>query len=76
MMNFIACRFMMRKDGWLMNPNDGGSIAISRSKRTTKYCIDGVMNYGKAEEPFMNIEEQTVLFLCLGAPEGGSSILI
>lgn len=61
----------MRKDGWLMNPSDGqANVAISRSKRTTTYCIDGVMNYGKTDEPFMNEEDQTVLFLCLGAPEG------
>lgn len=64
---------MMRKDGWLMNGEKGlhedRNVPISRVKRTTKYCIDGVMNYGESE-PFANLEEQTVLFLCLGGAEG------
>lgn len=61
---------MMRSDGWLMNPNGTQrNVAISKTKRTTNYCIDGVMNYGESE-PFVNSEDQTVLFLCLGAAEG------
>ncbi|ODM93746.1 hypothetical protein Ocin01_12936 [Orchesella cincta] len=40
---FAALKFKMRKDGWLMSPDDSrGVVAISKSKRTTNYCIDGV----------------------------------
>lgn len=53
-----------------MHPNSTmKGIAIKKTTRTTKYCIDGVQNYGESEK-FNNLERQTVLFLCTIPDQG------
>jgi hypothetical protein len=65
-----SLEFQLRKDGVLMHPNKTvKGIAINRDgKRTEKYCVDGVQNYGEGEN-FSNLEKQTVLFACT-LPDG------
>ena len=69
------CRFHLTKDGTLFHTNHTVTISkieISSKSPTTKYCVDGVHNYGD-NQPYRNLEHQSVLFLCVADDYEGTS---